>query len=377
MTNQDHDRCKIVLTRLGASAKTHDVLSLLEKISKKPKSKLEALLKNLPLLLSQNFDRQKGEKIASLFGALGAEISVSPLKEQKLEVLPDDNVIDWEDEYTLRLHPNETVRHAADDTQKPNTQLFYGVLGFCLVLSTALTIGLLFLVKHLKTAPYTRAKNFLMSNRVDKARAQINLILSQNPGNTNARILLARAHMVKAREAYDENHWKDYGKDPNDDMPSPELDSAIQELKRVLKENIRNPWPQFYLAQIYLDKGWMDKAEKILIKAKNASPGFWQARHALSVLHTRNGNTRRAISELENLKMDHPNLAIVYKDLGTLYCYYEFDKEKVIENWTKYLRMEQNDLDIGVLRKELVGLGVKIKAYEKKYPNRTLRHLKK
>jgi tetratricopeptide (TPR) repeat protein len=100
---------------------------------------------------------------------------------------------------------------------------------------------------------------------------------------------------------------------------SNDLDGALAEVKKDLKDNGENDADLSLLAQIYLDKGEIVEAENTFKKAQKINPRSYEALMGLADISTKRNNFDLALDlykKAMNEKMDEP---LIHKKVGDVY----------------------------------------------------------
>jgi len=213
-----------------------------------------------------------------------------------------------------------------------NSLLFVLILGGSLSLAI---VAVIFLVQNLSNgfggSLSTMEESFNDGNP-SEAIAILDHMNPQERGTSNSMLWYGKSWYLSAYEEHQENRWSEYGKDSSDWFKGTSVDNAVHYLKRASEDPVTEAEASFYLALIYVQKGWYDKAERMFQHLFSLDETHREGILNYAILKTRVWNYEQAESILLRGIEIHPDFAEYPKNLFWIYA----DHLKQYNNAIKY-----------------------------------------
>ncbi len=119
-------------------------------------------------------------------------------------------------------------------------------------------------------------------------------------------------------------------------------EQAVNILNQLVKEESRFAAPFVNLGMAYKRMGDPEKAEENLRRAVDIDLGNAQANNELGMLYRKQGRFADARKAYENALADHPDYLPALQNLGVLCDLYMGDLECALNQYEKYLDIEDN-----------------------------------
>lgn len=247
---------------------------------------------------------------------------------------------------------------------------------------------LVFLMGNLKKEMKGSAKNaeeFYLSGKPQEAIDELDRLPAEQRGTCNSLLWYGKSWYLSAWEDQEKNRWADYGRNSNDWFEGEMVDKAVHYLKRASLDTSCVTEATFYLALIYLQKGWYERSDE-----KFRELFSYDSKHRMGILNfgvlrSRSGDYRSAEKIfLKGLKL-YPDEPEYYKNLFWIYDSHLKEYEKAVSYGDQYLKHAVKG-DVGALRvrQELIDLLARFPEYrtdtlqieQKKFPHFTPRKYK-
>ncbi|MGA1191128.1 MAG: tetratricopeptide repeat protein [Bdellovibrionota bacterium] len=186
---------------------------------------------------------------------------------------------------------------------------------------------------------------YLMNNDVEAARKLCEQMVEQDPFHFRANLLLAQLLVAENRldeaveqfqrllddttalEGYDYSEVRKVRLElAAAEAARENFSGAERQFLLLLQEEPKNYSVQYELATVYVRMGRNIKAFEILEEIPKDAELYAHARYLLAFILKEDGNPVRAVKELQDLVVSHPNLAVIWSRL--VICLSELEREE-------------------------------------------------
>lgn len=269
---------------------------------------------------------------------------------------------------------------------KKKNPLLFVILISLLVAGTSALLLFLFgnLKREIKGSP-RNVEELYSSGKPQDALEELDRLPPDQRGTSKSLLWYGKSWYLKAWEEQEKNRWADYGKNSEDWFEGEMVDKAVHYLKRASSDSCCVVEATFYLALIYLQKGWYERSDE-----KFRELFSYDSKHRMGILNfgvlrSRSGDYKSAEQIfLKGLKL-YPDEPEYYKNLFWIYDSHLKEYEKAVSYGDQYLKHAVKG-DVGALRvrQELIDLLARFPEYrsdtlqieQKKFPQFTPRKYK-
>ncbi len=195
------------------------------------------------------------------------------------------------------------------------------------------------------------------SGEPEEALKELDKLPPEKRGTSESLIWYGKSWYLKAYKEHGDTRWADYGKDSSDWFKGKAVDNAVHFLKQSLSDSSTRAEATFYLALIYMQKGWYDKSERafkeLFLVDKNHREGLLN----FAVLKTRTDSYESALKILGMGINQYPEEAEYYKNVFIIYNSHLVDYKKAVEFGDLYLKKaKQGDVGAIRIRRDLIDI---------------------
>lgn len=211
---------------------------------------------------------------------------------------------------------------------------------------------------HSKHTPSIKVANkYYEKGEPEKSLNVLNNLPNNIKGQSGTLYKMGQNWYLKAWKEQSENHWKDYGKDPQDWFKGESVDKALHFFKEAQRDSVYRADATFYIALIYMQKGWYQKSTREFKNLFKLDPRHKEGILNYAVLLSREGKYREAEQVLlDGIKM-YPDFSEYYKNLFWLYDFYLNEPDKAVSFGDRYKKLApKNDFAVLRVNNELIDL---------------------
>jgi tetratricopeptide (TPR) repeat protein len=232
----------------------------------------------------------------------------------------------------------------------PQNLLLFGIVAFFLTIAG----GSAYFTFRPSANAFEDAINSLKNGDFKKSESAFRKIVQKGTHSHEALSGLARSLISQARQDYNKESWKQYGKNADDLMPHPKLEEAIAILLPLAKNHAES---SYLLGYIYLNKGQNDKALECFARIGSENSFYTESRNGLATAYFQKGQYERAETILKNCIKENPQFPLSYKNLVALYFTAKRDYKNAEIYWNHYRKLTPGGKDHFFLKRELDRIG--------------------
>ena len=171
-------------------------------------------------------------------------------------------------------------------------------------------------------------------------------------------------YLVAWKEQVDSS-WREYASDINDWFNSPSVEKSLHYLKKAQEDSTTLADATFYIALIYMQKGWYDKSESEFNYLFKIDPTHREGILNYAVLKSRQSHYDQAVIILERGITEYPKFAEYYKNIFWIYSTHLKNPELAIKFGDRYTKLAKRGAP-GVIKvnEELVDLLARFPEYK-------------
>ncbi len=234
---------------------------------------------------------------------------------------------------------------------------------FVLILGTSLSlavVAIIFLVQYLSTGMGTSLSTMEDSYKSGNPSEAIAILDQLDPierGSSTSMLWYGKSWYLRAYEEQLQSRWSEYGKDSSDWFKGTSADNAVHYLKRASEDSNTETEASFYLALIFLQKGWYEKSERMFQHLFSLDSTHREGILNYAILKSRQWNYGQAESILLRGLDIYPDFAEYPKNLFWIYSEHLKQYENAITYGDLYLKQaSRGDVSIIRIRSEMTDI---------------------
>lgn len=240
-------------------------------------------------------------------------------------------------------------------------------IGLIIAAFVAITVPVLKLIVFPQHGGVAEAEELLKKREYGEAYQLVEKAIAEKGRRNDLLVQKGKILIALAWEKQNHEGWRNYGNNIDDWLDTKEAEMAENALRSVIAEEPDNIDAHYFLGRLYMEKGWLSKAESEFLDVLRREREHISARVNLAVVYTMMDRLSLAEDELRRAYRFAPDSVRIVKNLAFLYRFYLDEPESAMVWSNRYLNLAtQGDRDINIVRAEL-------KEMLQRYPDFTLR----
>ena len=359
----------LILKHVSKDSDLKNLVISIAKVQKKEIPEIVKSVKNLPYVIVDNADSALALKLVDYFSKFKVELECSPpvpLKENEEAISTQAEESKPQPAKQIEPEKEKKVVYTPPKAQKTNKRPYVWVILTLIVFAGVLALTADQIVKALE--PQNKVKHSIAKGNYKQANKLVQNELANGVSGSNEIVQQAINLLTIANEKMKKTDWKYYGgkksgewgdipSEKSDLFPVKEANQALKLLHIGEKKFPNNAEVQRWLAYVYKQKGFHDKAEIHFKKTLEFNPKNILYLNLAGNFYVERELDRKAdITFRKALQLDSSN-TLTLKNLAILHLYQIKDSTQALKYLYSYFKKKpKNDFNKHTLRTEMMAI---------------------